>query len=304
MPINPFPDSDAKQILRMRDSEDIADFSNYLGGPKLNYFGMPSAELLDILEWRDCISSFTAVEIDPDIYSDIETTVFINRLDQNHKMICGDVCETLVNTSIDKYELFNLDFYGGFINKKKDGSASNPLAIEHLVKRQADLKSSFILIMTFNLRDNDQVEYENYIRQIEGALKGYRALGICENIEFHLSKGRPTNVYKLKICIPTKVYISGLPHYDFTFRHVYHYKTFVHFVLEMRFVEGEALGAIPRPDVLIDILNRPILNIEGKHVGERRPGIPLIKPIEAETLSVTQSAKVLLSKRRTNRHTK
>src|SRR6266540_5544354 len=120
MPINPFPDSTAKQILRIRDAGDIGDFSGYLGGAKLKYFGMPSAEMLDVLEWRKHISSFTAVEIDPDICSDIETTILYNHLDQNHKLICGDVCDVLVNTRLDKYELFNLDFYGGFINKRKD----------------------------------------------------------------------------------------------------------------------------------------------------------------------------------------
>ncbi len=285
MPINPFPESNAKQILRIRDADDIASFRGYLGGAKLNYFGMPSAELLDILEWREHISSFTAVEIDSDVYSDIETTVFINKLDQNHKLILGDVCEVLVNSSFDKYELFNLDFYGGFVYKKKDGSASNPTAIEHLVRWQAQLKGSFLLIITFNLRDKDQIEYERYIKQIENALKGYRGTGLTENIEFHLSKGKPTNVYKLKICVPTTVYVAGLPHYDFTFRRVYHYKTFVHFVLEMRYIEGEALGNIPSPDVLIDILNKPIFNIEGKHIQERKPAIPQIALIDERGVS-------------------
>lgn len=283
MPINPFPDSEAKQVLRMRDALDIAEFRGYMGGAKLNYFGMPSAELLDIREWREHISSFTAVEIDQDIYSDIETEVFRHKLDQNHELILDDVSNALTNQTLPKYELFNLDFYGGFVNKKKDGSASNPLAIEYLVKRQAELAGSFVLVMTFNLRDNDQVEYETYIRQIQRALKGYRATGIEENIDFHLKRGKPTNIYKLKICVPTKVYIAGLPHYNFTFRRVYHYKTFVHFVLEMRYMAGESLGQVPSPDVLIDILNKSILNVEGKHVRERTPNIPLITPAEASS---------------------
>jgi hypothetical protein len=65
MPINPFPHSLEKRVIRIRDGFDIENFRNReFNGAKLKYFGMPSAELLDIITWEENISGLTAVERD------------------------------------------------------------------------------------------------------------------------------------------------------------------------------------------------------------------------------------------------
>ena len=281
MPINPFPESQEKRTLRIRDSLDIEDFRNrQFNEAKLLYFGMPSAELLDILTWKEHISGFTAVERDPDVFKDIRKSIFRHKLENISELLFGDVCDILKNKNIGKHQLFNLDFYGGFVHKREDGSASIPEAIKSLIKRQAGFRESFILLMTFNLRDDDKIEYDEYIDNINKSLSQYPVKNLDKNIEFHISRGNPSNVYRLKICVPCFVYISGLPEFEFDFKRIYHYKNFVHFVVEMKFIMNKALGVLPDLDKMLRILNMQISEVQGRLSSIKQPKIPEIVTVK------------------------
>jgi hypothetical protein len=277
MPINPFPDSLEKQVIRIRDGFDIEDFRNRaFNGAKLKYFGLPSAELLDVLTWRDSISAITAVERIPDVHRDIMKTIFKNKLESICDLISGDINEILKEGSFKPHQLFNLDFYGGFVHKKADGSASVPDALKALIRRQAEARESFILIATFQLRDSDKVEYDEYINTIHRSLSKFPVSNLSDNIDFHISKGNPKNVYRLKVCFPAFVYFSGLPDFVFKLSRIYYYKNLVHFVIEMSFVSDKALGTLPDHEILVEILNMQVSDVEGRLVTTRTPKVPQI----------------------------
>jgi hypothetical protein len=136
MPINPFPDSLEKQVIRIRDGFDIKDFRNRkFNDARLKYFGMPSAELLDIITWEENINGLTAIERDQDVLKDIRKSIFKHKLENVSNFLHADVCEVLMNLNIGEHQLFNLDFYGGFVHKREDGSASIPQALKALIRR-------------------------------------------------------------------------------------------------------------------------------------------------------------------------
>jgi hypothetical protein len=70
--------------------------------------------------------------------------------------------------------------------------------------------------------------------------------------------------------------MSGLPDFKFRLKRVYQYKTFVHFVIEMIFASDRALGLVPDPDTMIEILNTQISEVEGRTVMTKEPQIPEI----------------------------
>jgi hypothetical protein len=275
MPINPFPESLEKQVIRIRDSFDLKDFrAREFNGVKLRYFGMPSAELLDIIAWKEHISGITAIERDTDILKDVMKSIFNYKLEKISDVLSGDICDILKNKDIGKHQIFNLDFYGGFVHKREDGSASIPEAINSLIKKQADYRESFILLMTFNLRDDDKIEYDEYIGNIRTSLCQFPVKNLEKNIEFHISEGKPSNIYKLKLCVPYFIYVSGLPGFEFDLKRIYHYKNFVHFVIEMKFVKNKALGMLPNLEKMLKILNTQILEIYGRLPITKKPQIP------------------------------
>jgi hypothetical protein len=277
MPINPFPESIEKHVIRIRDGFDLEGFRvREFNGVKLKYFGMPSAELLDILAWKDHISGITAIERDIDILKDIRKSIFNHKLEKISNVLAGDICDILKNKDIGKNQIFNLDFYGGFVHKREDGSASIPEAINSLIKKQADYRESFILLMTFNLRDDDKIEYDEYIENIKTSLHQFPVKNLEKNIKFHISEGKPSNIYKLKLCVPCFVYISGLPKFEFNLKRIYHYKNFVHFVIEMKFVKDKTLGVFPNIDNILRILNIQILEIHGRLPMTKTPQIPYV----------------------------
>jgi hypothetical protein len=131
-----------------------------------------------------------------------------------------------------------------------------------------------MLIMTFNLRDDDKVEYDEYIDTLNKNLRGFSVRNLDKNIDFHISRAHQSNVYRLKICLPCFAYFSGLPDFRFDLKRIYHYKTFIHFVLEMIFVSGKALGELPDPQMLVRILNMQISEVRGRQVVAKEPKIP------------------------------
>src|SRR6266540_3603460 len=63
---NPFPESPQKAYLRRIHLRYLAHHKQKLGR-ELAYFGLPSAEMLDVKLWRSVLGHITAVERDPDV---------------------------------------------------------------------------------------------------------------------------------------------------------------------------------------------------------------------------------------------
>ena len=60
---NPFPESDQKAHLRRIHLKYLVEYKEALGRD-LAYFGLPSAEMLDVKLWRPVLGHITAVERD------------------------------------------------------------------------------------------------------------------------------------------------------------------------------------------------------------------------------------------------
>jgi hypothetical protein len=136
-----------------------------------------------------------------------------------------------------------------------------------------------MLLSTFNLRDDDRVEYDDYINTIYNVLSRHNVKYLDKNIDFHVKRGTPTNVYKLKVFMPCFVYVSALPEFEFDLKGVYHYKNLVHFAIEMRFVRDRALGVVPNPEDLVKILNTQIHEVRGRVPTIKEPKIPEVRLI-------------------------
>ena len=275
MPSNKFPDSLEKRELRRQDARRLESFklqNNLITG--LSYCGMPSIEFLDIKAWRNHLHSVCALEFDSDNLADMRIEWDNLSLSLPIEFINADVLNYLLTT--DKvFDIYNLDFYGGFVNRNKSGNPRCVEAIKNLINRQAKKQTSFILIATFNVRDTGAMEYLKFIDAIPKALKhGW------ENVEANCKAHRINNANCLKLCFPYFCWHVGMSNnFAVNFKNPVVYQssaTMLHFYAEFIY-QPTALPTLTFSDVLVEIANRPLKRLKGLiEVTELRP--PQILP--------------------------
>ena len=196
MPSNRFPDSIAKRELRRRDVRGIRAFRSSrnleLG---LAYCGMPSVEFLDVAEWQDALRSVCAVEMQKDILSDMVIEWDCRSLGLEVKFVHDNILEFMVNSD-NVYDLYNLDFYSGFVYPTADGNSRCVEAVRSLIHRHSQRSHSFILIATFNVRDQGSEEYGQFIDNVPQVLSDW--IGVEECCEIH----RRNQAMRIKLCFP------------------------------------------------------------------------------------------------------
>lgn len=266
MPFNRFPDSQAKRELRRRDARSIRAFRSLhkiqLG---LTYCGMPSVEFLDISAWHDELRSVCAVEMEEDVLSDMRIEWDRRSLDLPIHFVQDNVLKFLVNTN-DVYDLYNLDFYGGFVYPTAEGNSRCVDAIRSLIHQQSQRSRSFILIATFNVRDKGAREYSQFIDNVPEALRGWK--GIEECCEAH----QRNQATRLKLCFPFLCWQVGMSYgfaVHFEIPTVYSSSTtgtdrehhLVHFYAEFVKQPG-ALPDLTQADSLAEIINYPLRRMD------------------------------------------
>src|SRR5262249_27642056 len=147
------------------------------------YCGMPSVEFLDVLAWEEQLRSVCAVEYEDDVLRDMRIQRDLISLELPVRFVKANILEFLSETD-DCFDVYNLDFYGGFINPKKGGGAKCTVALKKLIERQSAKSRSFVLVTTFNVRDTGAQEYLGFIDKIPKALKGYK--GVESSCRAHL----------------------------------------------------------------------------------------------------------------------
>ena len=196
MPKNRFPDSLPKRELRRRVARRIRAFREAKNSPLgLSYCGMPSIEFLDVQAWKDFLRSVCAVEIDSEILSDMRIQWSSLALGLPIRFVNADILEFLISTN-DCYDLYNLDFFGGFVNPTSNGKSRCVEAIRSLIHRQSVRNQSFISVATFNVRDTGVVEYLAFIDNVPQVLSGWL------NIERCCSVHKKNQATRLKFCFP------------------------------------------------------------------------------------------------------
>lgn len=254
----------AKDYIRSRiDREIVREFrEEFYPESKLRYLGLPGKELLDVLSWREFIEYVSAIEgsDDEDERQDLELTIMKNKLDNVVDVIYDNIDDILTsdinNHSLKwPYQLVNLDYCGGLINRKEDTTSNRIDSIRGLISKQQD--NAFLLFITLNLRDRDDGDMDQRLKEIEDGLYPYSLRNLVDSLEEHRQLG---NVGKLKIYLPVFL-LNNSPKYKPVFSPPVLYqgtKQMLHFVIKYVPFTGSASGRLIIPKDYVDILNQPL----------------------------------------------
>jgi hypothetical protein len=195
-----FHDTPNKQVIRLHWDIPILKqlSSSSFPPPKLTYFGMPGAEIKDILDWKDLLSRQTAVQIvrsgarqqeeDLSVITKMINNAGLNDIQgfqvlrgsvediilygrdinlftprESHRDPSGKLCFT--------YDIVNLDFVGGAGYKARGSQKRTSIssggqrieAVRKLIDRQRG--HSFVLFLTVNVRDTLGEEPLQYLKE-------------------------------------------------------------------------------------------------------------------------------------------
>lgn len=167
-----------KDIVRKYDKKKIEDLFQKKG-KKLKYIGLPSPELNDILEWKEFLDTFVAIERGEQfdrITAPHNLLLKATILKLRHKLtlIRGELDDVLMagkryrEINIDyPFDLAFFDFFGGILNK----GFNRVNSFKNFFKYQ--IPNDFLLLMTFNLKYAEETEELAVIEKIEKELKGF-----------------------------------------------------------------------------------------------------------------------------------
>lgn len=259
MPRNRFPESAEKRELRRRDGLLIAKFSEKLGRG-LDYCGMPSIEYLDVEAWQGHLRSVTAVENHPDVAEDM-------RIERDRRAYAfpvtlhdANVLDFLVQTR-DAFDLYNLDFYGGFLYPRKSGGARHIDGLRALFTTQAQARRDFILVTTFNVRESGAQEYLDFLDTVATELGSYR------NCRANIKNHKQNQMQRMQLCFPVFCWQQAQAHglnyvcdaihcYRGTAQLIHFHQTFS--------VSESLLPKISYNKALIELANRPLIEMRGQ----------------------------------------
>lgn len=146
---NPYPESLEKNELRLMHLRTLYEYRKK-AERDLTYFGLPSAEMLDVKLWKPVLGHITAVERDKDVATDMYRTaeligvrsrmtllerslVEVTRLialDEKNFLLHARQFPSVTFENLRKiraisHDIYNLDFCGGFLYPKETGESDN-----------------------------------------------------------------------------------------------------------------------------------------------------------------------------------
>lgn len=259
MPQNRFPESPEKRELRRRDAFLIQRFAENKKR-SLDYCGMPSVEFLDVETWLPYLRSVTAIEIDSCVADDMR----IERDRRNYPIPVVveemDVLDYLIK-SPNVFDIYNLDFYGGFLYPRKTGSERHVEGLRAIFGKQSKARRDFVLVTTFNVRESGAEEYLRFLDAVAIDLNSYR------NCKANIKAHQENQFQRVKLCFPVfclqQAQANGM-----TSRcdAIHCYRTtaqLIHFHQYFGLNES-ALPAIGNTRSLIEIANMPLIQMRGQ----------------------------------------
>jgi len=271
--------SSTKNKDRVRDEDTKLIKNEFLRkGKRLNYLGMPSGKIKDILTWRKYLEKFTAIEIDETQRGEMVLNAAREGISGNLNILFGDIEEILISGK-DKfgnrlncpYDIIFLDFFGpifyvGFSRVK---------AISALVQKQVG--HPFLLLITLNLRER-RYSKAKCIKEInkikKELLRVFSDIVIQKNIEQIFewySNPKTDEMYRQKLFVP--YFIKNISENCGFKVHVYtpiFYKGFnkqpmIHFIFRLEPEQNCVLRAFSNQSIL-DIINIKIKEAKGGRV--------------------------------------
>jgi hypothetical protein len=286
---NPFPESLQKAYIRRIHLKYLADYKQSVGRD-LAYFGLPSAEMLDVKTWQTVLHHITAVERDQDIALLMYRTaqkmgvrgktiivemdlVELSRLlameDKDANLSLAELSQPeqkkIRRIRSISHDLINLDLCGGFLYPRERGDSDNVKLLRYLMEFQARHKQPFILIITFNLRDTGKDDYESFIAEALNQLERNN-LDVSKVRSYYMAKevkGQPPNLRRLRFCVPAYIHKIAFEHFQMRSLGAWYYKTFYHTALFFEPRKGKsALGLVwPPIDEFKELLQTRLIHI-------------------------------------------
>ena len=220
---------------------------------------MPSVEFLDVDTWRACLGTVVAVEYNSEVANDMRIERDRRQFPFPITIVVADIMQYLIDAQ-QSFDLFNLDFYTGFVNPTKRARARSVDALRSVFTRQGQARRSFTLIVTFNVRDRGASEYLKFLDAARKELSG------LSNVNENFAAHQATQAGRLKICFP--FFCSQQSHaagFEQQVEGVYLYRTtatMVHF--HQRFtVRKDDVLVVPARQALIEAANLPLYEMTG-----------------------------------------
>ena len=257
-----FSSSSAKDYIRSRIDRNIIKNFKQIHYPeqKLTYFGLPGEKLLDILNWREFLGYCTVVE-NMDVADELELNVLKNHLEHIVHLVRANIDE-LILTKFDKsslrwpYEIINLDYCGGLVNSRLDGTSQRLEALRALFERQVG--AAFILFLTLNLRDRDGEELDDLVKLQEEDFLGLDLDGVNDCFNKHRELN---HAGLLKIYVP--IFLDSIAkHHSLVFIPPILYQgtqQMIHFAIQCVPYNELGAGRVTMTKERIDIINLPLL---------------------------------------------
>ena len=179
------------------------------------------------------------------------------------EIISADILNYLRGPGTPCFDLYNLDFYGGFTNPQSDGASRCRDTILSLASRHREQKRSFALIATFNVRDRGVEQYDAFLKEVSARLQGL--LNVASNLKQHAK----THATKIKLSYTYTCWNAGVANdFNVEFQEPFVYNsgtsTLVHFCTEFIYRAKTLPRPIAEQDALVTLSNLPLKRMDGR----------------------------------------
>lgn len=304
-----FQDTPNKQAIRTSWNRPLIEAQAKTLSRELAYFGMPGAELRDILDWVDLLKQKTCVQIvrpgKAQKEEDLETVRQLNANVMTHnirhvQILRGAVEDVIIRGQdmdgavprqaemsgddlLFRYDLINLDFVGGM--GYKSGRAAPLPGAQRLKSFAALLRRQqghdFLFLLTVNVRDTLGDEPSKYL--LETAQRCQNAT-VQEVVRWTTTLDDGLKQFQLRTWVPIYLKEQAEMHqfactaYPPICYEGHERAKMVHFAFHLRFAQGRDLR-VASPQSEEQVVSLPVLEARDGHLWTVNPADgPLRKP--------------------------
>jgi hypothetical protein len=279
-----------KQVVRDLQSQVIQEyFKERLGG--IRYFGLPSDEMKDIIDWKPFFSEFVAVErgIEPDTWErqhHLMLNAFKNDVLSKLTLMRGDVDEIILdgrdangNTLNYPFDVVTLDYSGGLLYRDPHGNQYRLKAIQAVIQHQARHKIDYLLFISSNMDHCKDAEVQTTLQNLETELLRY-GTNAKEVISAYLA--HQCDEARLKIYVSYFVnQVAAASNYNCETEHAIFYLgnqdvRMMNFRFRLKYDPRTTSPRFPR-ESLTQIINAPMIEIKDGEQETTSMGLPKLR---------------------------
>ena len=258
---SPFRDTKNKATIRREiDLPLVKEVSERLGSVELCYFGLPGAQALDVLAWRDFISRVHAVEWEPKDATLLAETLNRHGLSHNLRIFKNSLEDHVMNENRDvpkyhiRYEIVNFDFQGFIFTTSSSSSDKRIKTIEKTIAIQRHFRNRlFLFLLTVQAQRADHADFRKLCEEAEGTVTG-KPSNLHEIFNHAMKRGKQ-NSY-LALAVPLWVFrFSVNANFTPDCRNIVFYKgtnstPMVHFTFVLEYDKNRRQPMFVEPDLV------------------------------------------------------